>query len=190
MVKVTVKHVVENPRHRVWRLFSDLSLIVEYHPHVKGAQVLSPEKRPAGIGATRHCHFFDGTSTKEEVVQLLAKDYMVWKVQQICPSEPDASVTMGEDDESCSLYSSPVKEMTVKYIAIALSPTRTRIQIDAIFDMPADEDFPSQAFGCYDIRFLRRLQMKRNIANRLHAVLEGMDYYLTTGERVDKDVLR
>jgi hypothetical protein len=190
MVKVTVKRVVENPRHRVWRLFSDLSLIVEYHPLVKDAQVLSPKKRPAGIGATRLCHFFDGTSTKEEVVQLLAKDFLVWKIQQIDLSEPEGSVTMGEDDDSCSFFSFPVKEMTVKYSAIALTPTRTKIQIDASFDMPSEESSPPQAFGCFDFYFLRRVQLKRNISNRLHAILQGMEYYLITGERVDKDVLR
>lgn len=212
MVIVTSKRVVNNRRDQVWRLFSDIALIGEYHPFVKSVHISSPtnKKRPVGIGTTRHCHFIDGSSTKEEVVQILAKDYLVWRIQQIDPSsmastaiaaEVSSDITR-EDDESC--YHSPfssrsssfsswpiIKEVIVTYSTVVLSETRTEIRILVSFDMPPDELLPSlPLLSCFNLISLRRMLLQRSMCSHWNHVLEGMDMHLRTGERVDKNDLR
>ena len=206
MAKVSTKRVVKNPRDRVWRLLANVGLVSEYDPHVRVAEVISPKNRPAGIGTARRCWYWDGTSAREEVVQLFAREYLVIKVRyEHAETNEDeraeSDVTTREDDDAPNYCFSapPVREMTVKYSATPLGPCRTEIRIEVVFDSPSSDESlgasstgsssflpcSSLAFWCFDLRFLRRFALRMKVKRRLAATLQGMDRYLVTGERVD-----
>lgn len=66
MIQVTQSKIIHAPQDQVWSLLSDVTTVNKYHPLVKSVDLLSPNK--TGIGATRVCHFEDGTSVTEKVV--------------------------------------------------------------------------------------------------------------------------
>ena len=52
----------------VWAIVSDVSSVVRWHPSVATADLLSASA--TGMGATRRCNFYDGSSVREEVCEL------------------------------------------------------------------------------------------------------------------------
>jgi ribosome-associated toxin RatA of RatAB toxin-antitoxin module len=52
----------------VWELISDVTRVVDFHPAVKSVDLLSD--LPTGLGATRRCNFYDGTSVVETVTNV------------------------------------------------------------------------------------------------------------------------
>ncbi len=67
MTQVKVHHEVGFSADKVWGLMSDYQNVHRFHPAVeKVSQTTSHEK---GMGAGRVCHFYDGGSIKETVMQ-------------------------------------------------------------------------------------------------------------------------
>lgn len=60
--------IVNASSAEVWAIVGNVSTVDGWHPDVASAELLSPEA--TGIGATRRCFFYDGTSVREEVVEL------------------------------------------------------------------------------------------------------------------------
>lgn len=60
--------LIEASPEALWALLSDVTTVARYHPAVQSAELLSPNK--TGLGATRRCHFYDGTDVREEVIDL------------------------------------------------------------------------------------------------------------------------
>jgi uncharacterized protein YndB with AHSA1/START domain len=65
MIDAEVTRIINGSHDQVWELLTDLTTVNEWHPEVKSVDLLSSHKK--GIGATRLCHFYDGTSVKETV---------------------------------------------------------------------------------------------------------------------------
>jgi carbon monoxide dehydrogenase subunit G len=103
MVSARAKRSVKIPQEKVWALLADLSTVIDYHPSVKNVDILS--SKATGIGATRRCTFFDGTSITEEVIQA-GDDHVILKMKD---------------------YSAPMKDFTVKCSALRVSDTETEI---------------------------------------------------------------
>jgi ribosome-associated toxin RatA of RatAB toxin-antitoxin module len=68
MIDAEVTRIISGSHDQVWDLLTDLTTVDEYHPEVKSVDLLSSNKK--GLGATRVCHFYDGTSVKETVTAL------------------------------------------------------------------------------------------------------------------------
>ncbi len=65
MSLVTATRLIHASPETVWALIADVTTVGAWHPSVKTADLLSPE--PTGLGATRRCNFYDGTSVIETV---------------------------------------------------------------------------------------------------------------------------
>lgn len=52
----------------VWPLISDVTQIAHWHPSIASVDLLTA--KPTGLHAARRCNFKDGTSVREEVVDL------------------------------------------------------------------------------------------------------------------------
>lgn len=68
MIKVEKTVLIKAGISQVWDLVSDMGGVYKYHPLVKKSPVLS--ENSAGIGATRRCEFYDGSSVVEEITAL------------------------------------------------------------------------------------------------------------------------
>ncbi|MFT4627943.1 MAG: ribosome-associated toxin RatA of RatAB toxin-antitoxin module [Myxococcota bacterium] len=60
--------VVRASPEAVWAIVSDVTTVAQYHPSVATADLLSASA--TGLGATRRCNFHDGSSVREEVVDV------------------------------------------------------------------------------------------------------------------------
>ena len=67
MSQLTATAIVRAPVSRVWDTISDVGTVKDWHPKVKHSPVLSAES--TGVGATRRCEFYDGTSVVEQVTE-------------------------------------------------------------------------------------------------------------------------
>lgn len=57
---------IEAPADRVWAVLGRFMHIDDFHPRVSKVDVLSDAT--TGVGASRRCHFKDGTSVIEKVI--------------------------------------------------------------------------------------------------------------------------
>lgn len=56
------------PVSKLWPLIGDVTKIARWHPSIARVDLLSD--LPTGLRATRRCNFHDGTSVREEVIDL------------------------------------------------------------------------------------------------------------------------
>jgi carbon monoxide dehydrogenase subunit G len=68
MIDAEVTRIISGSHDQVWDLLTDLTTVDEWHPKVKSVDLLGSRKK--GLGATRVCHFYDGTSIKETVTAI------------------------------------------------------------------------------------------------------------------------
>lgn len=68
MQHVTATRLVPASPEKLWALLSDVTTVARWNPGVASADLLSD--RPTGLHAARRCHFYDGSSVREEVVDL------------------------------------------------------------------------------------------------------------------------
>lgn len=79
MSVVTVSRVVSQPIARVWGALSDIGGVANFHPAVERSPLLdgSPER---GVGAARTCHFYDGNSVEEVVLESINEKVLVIEI--------------------------------------------------------------------------------------------------------------
>lgn len=65
MHKVSVTRTMETDAKAVWNVLDDFCNIHRYNPAVENSSLIG--SRPTGVGATRECNFYDGTSLKETI---------------------------------------------------------------------------------------------------------------------------
>lgn len=68
MINVEKTVLVKAGINQAWDIVSDMGGVYKYHPLVKRSPVLS--ENAVGIGATRRCEFYDGSSVVEKVTEL------------------------------------------------------------------------------------------------------------------------
>jgi len=68
MTAVTVTRLVHASPSAVWDIISNVVTVANWHPAVESADLLSAS--PTGLGATRRCNFYDGTSVVEKVTEV------------------------------------------------------------------------------------------------------------------------
>lgn len=68
MINVEKTVLVKAGINQVWDIVSDMGGVYKYHPLVKKSPVLS--ENAVGIGATRRCEFYDGSSVVEKITEL------------------------------------------------------------------------------------------------------------------------
>ena len=65
MSNLQQNHIINAPLPQVWNVIKDFGGVHKFHPKVESSPLLSDNNE--GLGAARVCHFYDGTSVKEEV---------------------------------------------------------------------------------------------------------------------------
>ncbi len=68
MNTVTITRNVSADLDTTWAQIADVTAVERWHPAVKTADLLSASA--TGLGASRRCNFYDGTSVVETVVEL------------------------------------------------------------------------------------------------------------------------
>jgi ribosome-associated toxin RatA of RatAB toxin-antitoxin module len=68
MQSVSATETINVGLSTVWPLISDVTQIAHWHPSIASVDLLTA--KPTGLHAARRCHFKDGTSVREEVVDL------------------------------------------------------------------------------------------------------------------------
>ena len=65
MTTLQRSHLIAAPLQHVWAVISDVGGVHRFHPKVDRSPLTSALRE--GLGAGRVCHFYDGTSVREEV---------------------------------------------------------------------------------------------------------------------------
>ena len=68
MQTVSATQTINVDLSAVWPLISDVTQIAHWHPSIASVDLLTA--KPTGLHAARRCHFKDGTSVREEVLEL------------------------------------------------------------------------------------------------------------------------
>ncbi len=66
--EVNVTVTIAASSRTVWPLLADVRMITKWHPSVPVADLLTSE--PTGLGAARRCHVVDGTTIREDIVEI------------------------------------------------------------------------------------------------------------------------
>ena len=76
MHSVTISHNYDQPAGKVWEALDNFGDVQAYHPLVKESSIINGQGR--GKGAERVCHFKDGNSIRERIIDYTAdKNYQV-----------------------------------------------------------------------------------------------------------------
>ena len=67
MHSITVKRELRNNVETVWKVLDNYGAIYKYNPGVETSEVIG--KKKTGLGASRVCHFYDGSSLKETIIK-------------------------------------------------------------------------------------------------------------------------
>lgn len=68
MQNVAATRIVPATQAKLWSLLANVTTVDDWHPDVASVELLTPQS--TGIGAARRCFFHDGTSVREEIVEL------------------------------------------------------------------------------------------------------------------------
>jgi ribosome-associated toxin RatA of RatAB toxin-antitoxin module len=93
MSSVTKTIIVATTPAKAWALISDVSTVQKWHPKVDTSPVLSESS--VGIGATRRCNFYDGTSVVEEVVDQEPGKFLKVELSEFSMPLSSASAELG-----------------------------------------------------------------------------------------------
>jgi carbon monoxide dehydrogenase subunit G len=92
MSTVSRTHVVRRPVAAVWGVLSDFSGVYRWHPKVERSPLVSANNE--GLGATRVCHFYDGTSVTERVVEYRVRESMTIELSEFSMPLNRAAATL------------------------------------------------------------------------------------------------
>ena len=67
MHNITVKRELKNNVETVWKVLDNYGAIYKYNPGVESSKILGEKK--TGLGASRVCHFYDGSSLRETITR-------------------------------------------------------------------------------------------------------------------------
>ena len=108
MIHAKASCTVPASQEEVFTLIADLTTVEKYHPLVTHVDLVSDHK--SGLGATRICHFTDGTSVKEKVIE--TNDTNSFKVE-------------------LADYSFPMKEFFAEMTAVPRGDKQTEVTLKA-----------------------------------------------------------
>jgi hypothetical protein len=157
MVRRQARRTVNIPHNKVWKLLNDLEGPSKFHPMVNHVEITSSHIK--GLGASRRIHYVDGSTQTEEVVQI-GQGYIIFKPQ------PFQDRAFGPD-------------FVLTYKVTRLLPTWTEIIIEAKYTLQAGLWRSLRSFLAID-------STARHLTRQFQQILEGIDYYLTTGKEVGK----
>jgi hypothetical protein len=98
---------IEASQAQVWAVLGRFMHIDEFHPRVTRVEAMS--EAPVGVGATRRCHFKDGTSAVERVVDW--QEGASYRVQ-------------------LSEYAMPLNQLFMSLSVAATTPTSSRVTME------------------------------------------------------------
>ncbi len=68
MQHASATRIIHAAPDKVWAVIADVTMVDRWNPTVATADLLSDNR--IGMHAVRRCHFYDGTTVREEVVEL------------------------------------------------------------------------------------------------------------------------
>ncbi len=155
MHNVNVDHKISSSPEKVWEVLDKFGGVSAYHPFVKASPIANGVE--SGLGAERFCHFEDGNSIKERIVEYDAgKSYKV--------SIIDAGTF-------------PLNEAIATLSVKPLSKNESIVT----FNMNFKPKFGPM--GWLMAKLMMEGQFKKNLSN----VLQGLDDHIRTGKVVGKN---
>lgn len=112
MGQIRKSRLVRADLDTVWNAVADMSYVHNFHPKVDKSPLLTGNA--TGLGATRRCDFYDGTSVVEEVVAVRPREFV-----EIALSE----------------FSMPFSRAKARIDVAAEGDDRTRVQLTMDFSM-------------------------------------------------------
>ena len=114
MITVAKTVLIQANEKDIWRIVADVGDVHKFHPMVDTSPVLSTEFQ--GMGATRRCEFYDGTSVVEKVVEWKEGKKMKLELSEFSMPFKYAVVTMSlESAGANSTYVTIEMEFMVKF---------------------------------------------------------------------------
>jgi carbon monoxide dehydrogenase subunit G len=96
----------------LWSVLGNVATVDDWHPDVASAELLTPE--PTGIGAARRCFFHDGTSVREEIVELDEGERVRMRLSE---------------------FDMPMRRMEAEFLLAPSSGTDTAVTFTVFYDM-------------------------------------------------------
>ena len=153
--KSTTRAIKGSSPEAVLDLLADITTVDRWNTHVKKVELASTKKQ--GLGASRVCHFHDGTSLKETVTEM-----------------DDSHIKM-----EVSEFSLPLNEMSIEF---TVSPsTRYADGTDLTFSAHYNVKYGPIGY------LLGVTVLKMKLHDVQTKILAGIDHHLATGERIGKD---
>ena len=112
MTIATHTRTIEAPAADVWHVLADFAHVDLHHPAVERVSMLSESQQ--GVGTTRICHFYDGTSATETVTHWVEGE----------------SFRVDLSD-----FSMPVKRADAEMVVKADGPNRSSVTLTMNFEM-------------------------------------------------------
>lgn len=155
MTTASHTRTIDAPATETWRAIADYAHVDAYHPAVERVSMLSDSQ--SGVGTTRICHFYDGTSATELVTDWVDGE----------------SFRVELSDFTMPLVIQADAEMRVK----AEGPKQSSVTITMDFQVKGG------ALGRLAAAGVLRPMMQRMFKR----VLSGLDLHVRTGASVGKD---
>jgi hypothetical protein len=155
MHNVHVNHKINSNPKKIWEVLDKFGGISAYHPLVKTSPIANGVE--SGLGAERVCHFEDGNSIKERIVEYDAgKSYKV--------SIIDAGAF-------------PLNEAIATLSVKPISNNESNVS----FDMNFKPKFGPMGW------LMAKLMMEGQFKKTLSSVLQGLEDHIRTGKVVGKN---
>ncbi|MCP4303977.1 MAG: SRPBCC family protein [bacterium] len=145
----------------VWALVGNVSTVDGWHPDVASAELLSP--KATGIGATRRCFFYDGTSVREDVVEL--------------DEGTRVRIRLSE-------FEMPMNRMEAEFTLVPSGQDQTQVTFTVFYEMKMS--FLGRMMGTTVVRRRLATMASRVLAGLDHYLATGE----TIGENFDASVAR
>ncbi len=155
MHTVATTRLVRAPRDKVWEALDDFGNVANFHPLVEASAITNGIS--SGEGAERECHFYNGGSIAERVIEYVPNEY--YKV---------AIIDTGPF---------PVKS-SVAQLKVQMHDDRSTL---VSLEMKFEPKFGPIGW------VMAKLLMKPQFKGLFNKLLKGLDDHLETGQIVGKD---
>ena len=156
MISKSASRIINADPSAVMRLLSDVTSVDRWNTHLDHVELVSSNK--SGLGASRICHFHDGTSLKETVIEADGRHVVM----------------------AVSEFSLPLQEMNIEF---SVRPVDGSSDKNTELTFSAEYNVKYGPVGY----LLGATVLKMKLHDVQTKILAGIDHHLTTGEKIGKD---
>lgn len=152
MQNAAATRIIAATQPEVWSVLGDVATVDDWHPDVASVELLTPQQ--TGIGAARRCFFHDGTSVREEIVELVDGERVRMRMSE---------------------FDMPMKRMEAEFSLYPTSATETAVTFTVFYEM--------KMWGVFGT-LLGATVVHRRLAKMAARVLDGLAHHVATGQSV------